>query len=103
MDTTKTEANFRYLDAVKDHVVIFDGAMGTSVQGYNLTADDFGGKEYEGCNDYLVITRPDIIQKIHESFLEKTLFSPVPSSFNKFEQTGRKDARTFQEAGLMQP
>lgn len=64
-----TYSNRRYLDAVEDHVVIFDGAMGTSIQSYNLTAEDFGGDHLEGCNDYLVITRPDVIQAIHESFL----------------------------------
>ena len=61
--------NRRYLDAIADHVVIFDGAMGTSIQSYNLTAEDFGGERYNGCNDYLVITRPDVIEEIHASFL----------------------------------
>lgn len=58
-----------YLDAIHDHIVVFDGAMGTSIQKYNLTADDFGGEQYNGCNDYLVITRPDVIEEIHTSFL----------------------------------
>jgi 5-methyltetrahydrofolate--homocysteine methyltransferase len=61
--------NRRYLDAIADHVLIFDGAMGTSIQRYPLTADDFGGERYNGCNDYLVITRPDVIEDIHTSFL----------------------------------
>lgn len=65
----RTYTNRRYLDAIQDHVVIYDGAMGTSIQRYNLTADDFGGEQYNGCNDYLVITRPDVIAAIHESFL----------------------------------
>jgi 5-methyltetrahydrofolate--homocysteine methyltransferase len=65
----RTYTNRRYLDAIADHVVIFDGAMGTSIQRYNLTADDFGGEQYNGCNDYLVITRPDVIAEIHASFL----------------------------------
>jgi len=65
----RTYTNRRYLDAIEDHVVIFDGAMGTSIQNYNLTADDFGGEQYDGCNDFLVITRPEVIQAIHESFL----------------------------------
>ena len=43
--------------------------MGTNIQRYNLSAEDFGGKALEGCNDNLVLTRPDIIQSIHESFL----------------------------------
>src|SRR5687768_2275251 len=60
----------RYLDALAAHVLIFDGAMGTNIQRYNLTADDFGGKSLEGCNDHLVLTRPDVIQATHESFLE---------------------------------
>jgi 5-methyltetrahydrofolate--homocysteine methyltransferase len=43
--------------------------MGTSIQRFNLTPEDFGGKSLEGCNDNLVLTRPDVIQSIHESFL----------------------------------
>ncbi len=62
--------NRRYLDAVQDHVVIFDGAMGTSIQSYPLTAEDFGGERTNGMNDFLVITRPDVIEEIHASFLE---------------------------------
>ncbi|HYO89708.1 MAG TPA: homocysteine S-methyltransferase family protein [Candidatus Limnocylindrales bacterium] len=62
--------NRRYLDAVQDHVVLFDGAMGTSIQRYPLTADDFGGERTNGMNDYLVLTRPDVIEEIHASFLE---------------------------------
>jgi 5-methyltetrahydrofolate--homocysteine methyltransferase len=65
----RTYTNRRYLDAIDDHVVIFDGAMGTSIQSYKLSAEDFGGEQYNGCNDYLVITRPDVIEEIHESFL----------------------------------
>ncbi|MFN8375428.1 MAG: homocysteine S-methyltransferase family protein, partial [Anaerolineae bacterium] len=66
---TLTYSNRRYLDAIADHIVIFDGAMGTSIQRYNLKAEDFGGEQYNGMNDYLVITRPDVIEAIHASFL----------------------------------
>lgn len=59
-----------YLAALRDRVLVFDGAMGTSIQRYDLTAQDFGGERLEGCNDYLVITRPDVIEEIHTSFLE---------------------------------
>jgi 5-methyltetrahydrofolate--homocysteine methyltransferase len=58
-----------YLQALKRRVLIYDGAMGTNIQRYNLSAEDFGGKALEGCNDNLVLTRPDVIQAIHESFL----------------------------------
>ncbi|HWZ57876.1 MAG TPA: methionine synthase [Gemmatimonadaceae bacterium] len=58
-----------YLDALAHRVLVYDGAMGTNIQRHHLTADDFGGKSLEGCNDHLVLTRPDVIQGIHESFL----------------------------------
>jgi 5-methyltetrahydrofolate--homocysteine methyltransferase len=44
--------------------------MGTMLQRENLTADDFGGEKLEGCNENLVLTRPDIISKIHRQYLE---------------------------------
>ena len=50
--------------------MIYDGASGTNLQTRNLTADDFGGPEYEGCNEYLNITRPDVIADLHRSFLD---------------------------------
>src|SRR5437763_13753669 len=59
----------RYLDELNRRVLVYDGAMGTNIQRYNLAAEDFGGKSLEGCNDHLVLTRPDVIQEIHESFL----------------------------------
>jgi len=58
-----------YLDALARGVLVYDGAMGTNIQRYHLTAEDYGGKSLEGCNDHLVLTRPDVIQAIHESFL----------------------------------
>jgi 5-methyltetrahydrofolate--homocysteine methyltransferase len=63
-------SNRRYLEALADHVVVFDGAMGTSVQACHLGPIDFGGEKLNGCNDYLVITRPDMVESIHASFLE---------------------------------
>ena len=62
--------NRRYLDAIKDRVLIFDGAMGTNLQIQNLTAEHFGGEKYLGCNDYLVITYPQAVEDVHRSFLE---------------------------------
>src|ERR1700682_5737605 len=67
---SKTRTQSRYLDELERRVLIYDGAMGTNIQRYNLSAEDFGGKALEGCNDNLVLTRPDVIQAIHESFLE---------------------------------
>ncbi|HUF27907.1 MAG TPA: methionine synthase [Gemmatimonadaceae bacterium] len=59
----------KYLEALAQRVLVYDGAMGTNIQRHNLTPDDFGGPALEGCNDNLVLTRPDVIQSIHESFL----------------------------------
>lgn len=50
-------------------VIVFDGAMGTNLQTQNLTAEDFGGAEYEGCNEYLVISKPEAVAKVHRDFL----------------------------------
>jgi 5-methyltetrahydrofolate--homocysteine methyltransferase len=55
-----------FLQTVRERVVIYDGAMGTNIQFRNPSADDFWGKE--GCNELLVLSRPDIIKDIHASF-----------------------------------
>src|SRR3979490_1499785 len=57
-----------FLQTVKDRVVIYDGAMGTNIQFRNPSVDDFWGKE--GCNELLVLSRPDIIKDIHASFFK---------------------------------
>ncbi len=62
--------NRSYLDALEKRVLVFDGAMGTNLQKMNLTAEQFGGEQYNGCNDYLVITYPEAVEEIHRSFLE---------------------------------
>src|SRR5436309_8370846 len=51
-------------------VLVLDGAMGTMLQQRNLTAADFGGPSLEGCNEYLVKTRPDVIDDIHRAYLK---------------------------------
>lgn len=51
-------------------VLVFDGATGTSLQQMNLTAEDFGGAALEGCNEVLVMSRPDAVQAVHRQFLE---------------------------------
>ncbi len=57
-----------FLNLLKDKIVVFDGAMGTSIQSFDLSLDDFIG--LEGCNEILVNTRPEIIKQIHSSYLE---------------------------------
>ena len=56
--------------SLRKRILVMDGAMGTSIQDRSLGPDDFGGTEFEGCNEYLVITRPDVIAEIHQEFLD---------------------------------
>ncbi|MBX7148724.1 methionine synthase [bacterium] len=54
----------------QERILVLDGAMGTMLQQCNLTADDFGGAALEGCNENLVLTRPDVILDIHRKYYE---------------------------------
>ncbi|MEO0836020.1 MAG: methionine synthase, partial [Cyanobacteria bacterium J06642_3] len=58
------------LNSPERPVLVLDGAMGTNLQVQNLTAEDFGGAEYEGCNEYLVHTKPEAVATVHRGFLE---------------------------------
>jgi len=57
-------------ELLKEKILLLDGGMGTCLQAFNLTAKDFGGDKYEGCNEYLNITRPDVVKSIHEAYLK---------------------------------
>jgi 5-methyltetrahydrofolate--homocysteine methyltransferase len=59
-----------FLDVLKEKIIVFDGATGTHLQGQNLTADDFGGEQLNGCNEYLVISRPSAVENVHRDYLE---------------------------------
>ncbi|WEK55819.1 MAG: methionine synthase [Candidatus Cohnella colombiensis] len=54
---------------IDKRILIMDGAMGTMIQQADLTADDFGSDDLDGCNELLVLTRPDVISSIHEAYL----------------------------------
>ena len=58
-----------YTKAARERVLIFDGAFGTHIQTQDLSPADYGGAELEGCNENLVLTRPDVITSMHEQFL----------------------------------
>src|SRR5438309_936801 len=55
------------LAALRERVVVADGAMGTMLQAYDLSLDDFEG--HEGCNEILNVTRPDVVRDVHEAYL----------------------------------
>jgi 5-methyltetrahydrofolate--homocysteine methyltransferase len=57
-------------EVLAERILVLDGATGTWLQGQDLTAEDFGGPDLEGCNENLVLTRPDVILRMHEEYLE---------------------------------
>jgi 5-methyltetrahydrofolate--homocysteine methyltransferase len=59
-----------YLTALRERVLVYDGAMGTNLQILGLSPEDFGGPELEGCNEILINSRPDLISQVHRSFYE---------------------------------
>src|SRR5450432_3871807 len=57
-------------ELLRERILVLDGAMGTMLQQVPLTPEDFGGAHLEGCNENLVITRPDVVLGIHRKYLE---------------------------------
>ena len=83
---------------LQKRILIIDGAMGTMLQNENLTAEDFGGEEYEGCNENLVLTRPDVIEKIHREYLAAgadiictNTFGSTPLVLNEYDLGDKAD------------
>ena len=81
-----------FLNTLKERIVVFDGAMGTNLQVQNLTLDDFGGLRFEGCNEHLLITRPDAVERVHTAFLdvgcdviETNSFNGTPVDFAEYD------------------
>ncbi|MDQ1532251.1 MAG: 5-methyltetrahydrofolate--homocysteine methyltransferase, partial [Actinomycetota bacterium] len=73
-----------FLTTVAERVVIFDGAFGTWVQGRDLGPDDFGGPALEGCNEHLVLTRPDEIAEMHSQFFTVGVDAVETATFGAF-------------------
>src|SRR5256714_970246 len=81
-----------FLDTLKERIVVFDGAMGTNLQVQNLTLEDFGGLRFEGCNENLLVTRPDAVENVHTAFLnvgcdviETNSFNGTPVDFAEYD------------------
>ena len=77
------------ISAVADRTLVLDGAMGTMIQGFNLSESDFRGKEFagwnvslKGCNDLLNLTRSDVIKEIHLQYLKAGADIIETKSFN---------------------
>src|ERR687898_114435 len=73
-----------FLAALRDRVLIFDGAFGTWVQDQDLGPDDFGGPELGGCNEHVVLTRPDVIARMHSEFFDVGVDAVETATFGSF-------------------
>ena len=73
-----------FLESLAERVLIFDGAFGTWVQGRDLGPDDFGGPALEGCNEHLVLTRPDEIAEMHSQFFGVGVDAVETATFGAF-------------------
>ncbi len=76
---------------MRERILVFDGAMGTMLQSRDLGPEDFGGAELEGCNEYLVVTRPDVVLDVHRAYLaagadliETDTFSGTPVVLSEY-------------------
>jgi 5-methyltetrahydrofolate--homocysteine methyltransferase len=67
VDTART-GNLKKL--LQERILVVDGAMGTAIQEFDLSSSDFGGTQFEGCNEYLNLINPDIIKSIHRGYVE---------------------------------
>jgi 5-methyltetrahydrofolate--homocysteine methyltransferase len=59
-----------FLDTLKNRIVVFDGAMGTNLHAQDLSVDDYGGPQFEGCPEHLLISKPDAVAQVHAGFLQ---------------------------------
>src|SRR5262249_39761285 len=73
-----------FLGAVRERVLIFGGAFGTGMQGHDLGPDDFGGEALEGCNEQLVLPRPDLVAQMHDSFFRAGVDAVETATFGAF-------------------
>src|SRR2546426_1083703 len=96
-----------FLETLKERIVVFDGAMGTNLQVQNLTLDDFGGLRFEGCNENLLITRPDAVENVHTAFLdvgcdviETNSFNGTPVDFAEYEMADQTYDMNVRAASL---
>jgi 5-methyltetrahydrofolate--homocysteine methyltransferase len=59
-----------FLKLLKEKIVVFDGAMGSNLQGQNLSIEDWGGPEFENCSENLLYTKPEAVERVHIDYFE---------------------------------
>jgi 5-methyltetrahydrofolate--homocysteine methyltransferase len=115
-DIPLSESSKALAELFAQRVLVIDGAMGTMIQQRNLTAKDFGGPDLEGCNENLVLTRPDVIREIHAAYfaagadlVETNSFGGTPFVLNEYglgdrtEEINEAAARVAREAARQFP
>jgi 5-methyltetrahydrofolate--homocysteine methyltransferase len=92
---------------LKTHLLVLDGAMGTAIQNLNLRASDFGGPQFEGCNENLVLTKPDLIRNIYDDYLkagadiiETNTFGATPLVLDEYGLGNKSDEINFSAAQI---
>src|SRR5215471_1729535 len=80
----RSGAEHPFLDLLQERVLVLDGAFGTWMQGQNLGPDDFGGEALEGCNEHLVMTRPDLVAQMHDEFFRVGVDAVETATFGAF-------------------
>jgi 5-methyltetrahydrofolate--homocysteine methyltransferase len=71
-----------FLKTLRERIVVFDGAMGTNLHAQGLTIEDYGGPQFENCNEHLLLTKPDAVENVHAGFLEAGCDVVETDSFN---------------------
>ncbi|MBN2045396.1 MAG: methionine synthase [Anaerolineales bacterium] len=82
-----------FIQALEERVMVYDGANGTMLQAMNLTADDFGGEQFNGCYDYLAISKPEAVEAVHRAYFEVGVDVVETNTF-------RANPLTLEEYGL---
>ena len=96
-----------FRNALTERILVLDGAMGTMIQAAGLGAEDLGGAQYEGCNEYLNLTRPDVIRGVHAAYLDAgadvistNTFGCAPYVLGEYGLAGRAHEITLAAARL---
>jgi 5-methyltetrahydrofolate--homocysteine methyltransferase len=106
-DLALNERGQQFEELLRQRIVVLDGSQGVYLQGQGLTAADFGGEQYEGCNEYLVVTRPDVIEKMHRAYyaagsdvVGTNSFGSTPLVLGEYDLADRAEEISATAAGL---
>ncbi len=89
LKAARAERQAAMRQALRERILVLDGAMGTAIQAYKLSEEDYRGERFadwpsdlKGNNDLLVLTRPEVIREIHEAYFEAGADFASSNSFN---------------------